>query len=111
MQRLNEAIVDLQKGLATGEDNKAVRSIIAPHTRNCIGQLVGIGKPPAAKPVGADEVRVAEGTDGCASILLSSGPQIAARKAAEDGRPPGIAALALERIENLFDRICHVIRP
>ena len=39
------------------------------------------------------------------AILLAAGPQIAAGKAAEDGGAPGVRALALQRVENLFDGV------
>ena len=39
------------------------------------------------------------------AILLAAGPEIAAGEAAEHGRPPGLRAFALQRVEDLLDRV------
>jgi hypothetical protein len=45
--------------------------------------------------------------DGCRTVLLATRPEIAAGKAAEDGRAACLRAFALQRIENFFDRVRH----
>ena len=59
--------------------------------------------PPVA--VGADEVGVAEIAGRRLAVCLAARPQIAAGKAAEHRRPPGLRAFALQRVEDLLDRI------
>ena len=42
-----------------------------------------------------------------ARSLLAAGPQVAAGEAAEHRRPAGVGALALQRVEDLLDRVGH----
>jgi hypothetical protein len=62
----------------------------------------------AALAVGADEIGVAEGAGGAGAVFFAPGPQVAAGKAAEHGRPAGMRAFALQGVENLFDAVSHV---
>src|SRR5262249_8283803 len=57
--------------------------------------------------INADEIRIAELADRVRPIALASRPKIAAGEAAEHSRSPGLCALALERVEDLFDRVAH----
>jgi hypothetical protein len=41
------------------------------------------------------------------AICLTPAPEIASAEAAEDSGASGVHALALQRVENLFDRVCH----
>src|SRR5581483_9730328 len=59
--------------------------------------------------VGTDEIGIAELTDGLGAILLPAGPQIAACKTAENRGAAGMDALALQRQENLFDRVHEIV--
>jgi len=70
----DEGVVELEQRLSASENDEAVRSIVAPHTGNRIGQSVSIGKPSATNPVRSHEVGIAECADGGASILLSPSP-------------------------------------
>ena len=40
-------------------------------------------------------------------MLGTTRPEIAAAEAQEDSRPPGVHALALQRVEDFFDRVAH----
>ncbi len=62
----------------------------------------------AAFAVDADEIGVAELADRGRAILLAAGPEIAAGKTAKHRRASGLSAFALQRLENLLDRIGHV---
>ena len=42
-------------------------------------------------------------------VVLAAAPQVAAGEPAEHRRPPGLRALALQRVENLLDRVRHLI--
>jgi hypothetical protein len=58
----------------------------------------------AERAVRPDEVRIAEAACRRRAIALVTGPQIAAAEPAEDGRPAGVGALSLQRMEDLLDR-------
>ena len=61
----------------------------------------------AAIRSGADEIGVAELTNRARAIFLSARPEIAAAESTEDRGAPSLRALALQRVEDLFDRVGH----
>ena len=62
---------------------------------------------PAARPVRAHKIGVAELADGRGAVRLAARPEIAAGKAAEDRGAPGLRALALQRVEDFLDGVTH----
>ncbi|MGF6730749.1 hypothetical protein OKW50_002830 [Paraburkholderia youngii] len=82
-------------------------SALRPLRRDHRDEFVRCAVLAAVLSVGADEVGVAETADGFRAILFAARPQIAACKTAEHGRPPGIRALALQRVEDFLDRVRH----
>ena len=57
------------------------------------------------RPTAADKRRRAEGI--VFLLLFAPAPEVAAGEAAEHGRAPGLAALALQGEEDLLDRVGH----
>src|SRR5207248_9100388 len=74
-----------------------------------IGERLG-GREPAAVRPDADEVRVAERADRARTVLLAPRPQVAPREPAEDRGAAHVRALALQRVEDLLDRVTHAYR-
>src|SRR5688572_17507618 len=72
-----------------------------------VGQRVRTRELAPARPVGADEIGVAEITLRHRPVLLAPRPQVAAGKAQEDRAAARLHALALERQESLLDRVGH----
>ena len=62
---------------------------------------------PAARAVGADEIRVAEAALRGGTIGLAAGPEIAAGEAAEHRRAPGVRPLPLQGEEDFLDGVAH----
>ena len=106
MERRDQSLVDLQHGLAAGEHDEGRRAAIAPPGAAAgRGERVGVGELAAAVAIGADEIGVAELAGRGLAVGLAAGPQIAAGEAAEHGGPPRLRAFALQRVEDLLDRI------
>ena len=103
-------IVELQRRFASRAHHEPVCSARppGPDDRGCQG--TGASEHAAAGTVGADEVGVAELADGLGPIDLAPAPQVAAREAAEHRRPARLRALALQRVEQLFDGVAHAPR-
>ena len=59
----------------------------------------------AAGTIGVGKIRIAELADGRRAVGFASRPEIAARKAAEDRGASGLRTLALQRVEDFFDRV------
>ena len=74
---------------------------------NSCSQVSRSSELAAADTIGADEIGVAEAADRVRAIFLAAAPQVAAGKAAEHRRPPGLGALALQGVENFFDAVGH----
>ena len=72
-----------------------------------VRQLVGRRELAAVRP-DADEIGIAEVADGGRAIRLATRPQVAAGEATEHRRTSGVRALALQRVEDLFDGVHHV---
>src|SRR3546814_9203210 len=108
MQRVDQRGIELQQRLAAGADDETpVAAGAAPDGSDGLGQGRGIIETPAVFAVGADKVRVAEAALGRGAVLLAAGPQVAAGKTAEHGSAAGLAALALQRLEDFLDRVAH----
>src|SRR5579871_2450867 len=68
-------------------------------------QSIGRRKLPSARPIRIRKIRIAKFADRAGSILFPPRPQIAARKTTEYRRAPRLRALALQRVEDLFDSV------
>src|SRR3546814_19020899 len=108
--RAHQRVVDLQHRLAAGQHDIAVLAALAPVFGDDVGERRGAFIFAAQRPVGADEIGVAELTDRLGAILLAPRPQIAAGEAAEDRAAARLRALALQGEENLLDRVEHRYR-
>jgi len=106
MKRGDQRRIELQQGLAPGADHVGA-SAPRPGRRDSASKSLRIGELAAPGPVDADEIGVAEGADRRRPVALEPRPQIAAGKTQEHRRPAGLRALALQRVEQLFDRITH----
>ena len=108
MERIDQIGIDLQQRLAAGQhDEASARACGRPMGSDGRRQRLGRREPAAAGAVGADEIGIAEAADGARPVFLAAAPQVAARKPAEHRRPPGLAALALQRVEDLLDAVGH----
>ena len=107
MQRGEQGVVDLQERLAAGDDLIAVIRNVAPFRLDRRGERLRARIGAAAGAVGAHKIGIAEAADGSGPVLLAARPQVAAGKTAEHGRAPGLAALALQRVEHLFYGVAH----
>ena len=108
MQGGDQGLVHLQQGLSPGQHHHAVLAVAGrPLGQDAFGQGVGRGELAAQRAVGAHEVGIAELADGAGAVLLAAGPEVAACKAAEYGRRAGLAALALQGVEDFFDAVSH----
>ena len=70
-------------------------------------QIIRIGEFAAARPVGADEIGVAEAALRLRPVLLAAGPQVAAGKAQEHRAAARLHALALEGEEAFLHGVGH----
>src|SRR5262249_2942727 len=103
MQRGDQRLVDLKQRAPAGEYYEGRRrAVAAPRLAGSLGEIVGADELAAAIAMGADEVGVAEIANRRCAVDLAAGPQIAAGEAAEHGRPSGLHAFALQRVENLL---------
>jgi len=86
VQGVDEGGIQLQQGLTAGADHQfRVPCPTAPHRIDMVGQGYRARAFAAAVAIGADEIGVAEITDGGGAVALQSAPQIAAGEAQEDG--------------------------
>lgn len=76
-----------------------------------VGQRIGIGKFAAQSAIGAHKVGIAKTADGGGTVAFAAGPEVATGKAAEHGGAAGLAAFALQGVENFFDAIGHGRTP
>src|SRR5579883_148515 len=101
--------VHLQKRLPAGQHDEPPLNGAIPNPGYRLGEHLSGGIAATHSSVESDKIGVAEAAYGVSSILSSSRPQIAASKPAKDGGPSGLSALALESLEDLFDRVAHAI--
>ena len=112
VERAHGVGVELEERLAAGahdEGTSARRTAVlhdGPAREHGVGERLRGGEA-AAIGADADEVRVAELTDGALSIRLAPRPEIAAAEATEDGGATGVPSLTLQRVEDLLDRVRH----
>jgi hypothetical protein len=108
VQGVDQRRVHLQQGLAAGQHHqRAARNAGRPVSGDGAGQLGRIRELAPAGAVGAHEVGVAEAALRAGAIALAAGPQVAAGEAAEHGGAAGVAAFALQRVEDFLHRIAH----
>ena len=86
-----------------------MRVLAGPLRRHGSGEFIRVSELPAICGH-SDEVGVAEPAYGTRAIHFPTSPQVAAGKAQKNGRPAGVCALALQRGEDLLDRIHDVLR-
>ena len=110
MQFCYQRIIELQQWFATRANNEPHPIVGLPRGplgRYGISQRRSGCKAATARSVGSHEVGVAEPAGRRCAILLPPRPQIAPREPAKHSRSARLGALALQRIENLFDRVTH----
>jgi hypothetical protein len=105
VDRADQRLIELQQGLAAGENNKPVRFASGPNALDCHRKGFRAGKTSAAPPVHSHEIGIAETANGGGTIFLLAGPEIAAGKAAKYGGAPGVRAFALQSEEDFLYRI------
>lgn len=106
MERLDKCVIELKERFASCTDDVTrgdTRRITRPDVRDGLGEVSGGLELSAARSIHANEVCIAEATNGSLAILLAPCPKIAPREAAKDGRPASLGSLTLQGIENLFD--------
>jgi hypothetical protein len=101
--------IDLQQRLAARQHHErlAAGGHRRPFDRYGLGERLRCRKTPAARPVEPDEIGIAKAAGSRRAVLLAAGPQVAAGKAAKDGRAAGIPPLTLQGVENFLDRVSH----
>src|SRR5207248_1755803 len=112
VQRLDDRRVKLEERFAARADHEragAARRVVRPERGDRPGEVLRANELAPALAVRADEVGVAKLTDGLRAALLAPGPEVAARKSAEDGRPTRVCPLPLKGIEDLLDRVVHAV--
>ena len=121
MQRVDQRRIELQQRLAASADDILWRGVARAHpalspmgegiefqhsATACANASASLNTPPPGPSVPTKSVsqnwQVA-----LARSRSKSRPQIAARKAQEHRRAPGLRALALQRVVNFFDGIRH----
>ena len=110
VERDHELGVHLQERLAAGADDETRAAAVGarPPRRDRSRELVGRPELAATVAVGTDELGVAERAHRRGAVLLVPGPEVAAREAAEHGRPARVGSLALQRVEDLLDGVGHL---
>jgi hypothetical protein len=93
----------VKQWFAASKDDETPLEIGAPCRGNGAGKRLCARKATAAITVAADEIGIAEPAGCRCAILFAATPQIAARKTAKLGGTPRQRALALQRLEYLFD--------
>ena len=121
VQRVDGEGVELEQGFAAGTDDERghpIRARLAgrapraraPPIGNRERERVGVGESTAVR-ANPDKIGVAELADRTMPVRLAPRPEIAPREAAEDGRAPGVRALALQRVEEFLDGIHRALLP
>src|SRR5260364_134268 len=110
MQRVDQCIVELQHRLAARADDKAPRFVWWPWRGDHRCERVGRSVFTAVLTVKPDEIRITEAAHRARAIFLAARPYVAPRKSAKYRRAARIRSFALQRVENLLDRVCHPIR-
>jgi hypothetical protein len=71
-------------------------------------KLRGRGKAPAPGTIGAGKIGITKPAGCIGSVSFPAAPEVAPRKAAEDGRPPAVGSFALNGVVDFFDEIKHI---
>jgi hypothetical protein len=104
VQRIDQRRIQLQQGFSSCADDEPLSAVVPrPTLSNRIRELVRRAELAAAVTIRSEEIRVAEFADCLRAIRLAAAPEIASTEAAEDSSAPGIYALALQRVKDLFD--------
>src|SRR5262249_38223803 len=107
---VHQIVVKLEQGFAPGTHHQWARSWGSrrrPFCGNRVREFSTRAKPPTPVAVYPHEIRTAEPTDGRFPLLIHPRPEIASGKSAEDGGASRLGPFPLERIEDLFDGVCH----
>ena len=105
MKSFNQRLVELQQRLAAGAYHIGAACLPGrPQGRNARCQL-RCCKAAAAGAIGAPKIGIAKLADGGGAVLFAAAPEIAARKAAKDGRTAALRTLTLQGIIHFFDQI------
>ena len=109
VERVDERRVQLQKRFAAGADNESpARSRVRrPFRFDRNRQILSGIESSTPRPIDSYKFGIAEPADGRGAVGLATRPEIASGKAAEDGGAARLRALALQGIEDLFDRVTH----
>src|SRR5579872_6999654 len=99
--------IQLEEGFAAGANDKPPRALPLPGGGDGRAQRRRIGKAAAARTIDTDEIRIAKAADGTRPIFLAPRPKIAPGETAKDRGAAGIETLALKRVEDFLDLICH----
>ena len=112
VQGLNEGGVYLQQRFATRQYREPILAVACgPLGGDLVGQGLCGGKFAAQGAVGTHKVGVAKTTNGGGTVAFAACPEVATGKAAEHGGAAGLAAFALQGVENFFDAVGHGETP
>jgi hypothetical protein len=111
MDRANQCRIELQQGLAAGENNKPACFASNPNALYCGCKGFRAGKTSAAWTIHSHEIGIAKGAIGEITIFFLAGPEIAAGKAAKYGGAAGVRTLALQGEKYFLYRIFAHARP
>jgi hypothetical protein len=110
MQSINQHSIQLQQRLTTGADHKlstvgrpVQTGFSRPLPIDRPSQLFGRLKLSAASAINTNKIGIAKSAHRRRPVALAPRPEIAARKAAEDGRPAGVSPFTLECVEDFLD--------
>src|SRR6516162_5402823 len=97
VKRFDKRRIELQRRLAAGANDVGLGALrvdgCSPDMLNSIGKRLCAFELASAGTVIAHKVRVAEAAEGTRLVARLPGPEIASRKAQENGRPPNLRAL------------------
>ena len=103
-----DAIIDLQQRFAASQHHIGRAGLAGgPLRRDMACQLGRFAEGAAQRAIGANKVGIAKAADRLGPVLLAAVPEVAAGKAAEHGRPAGLQAFALQRVEDFLDLVGH----
>ena len=109
--RASTARVELQQRLPAGADHEAAALRLGrPGRGDGSASSSARGEPPAAGSVGAHEVGVAEPADGGARSSSRPVQRLHPANRQKTAGRPVVRALALQRVEDLLDRVAHTPR-
>jgi hypothetical protein len=107
MKRIDQRRVELEHRLTAGHHDQPPLGPFPPQRFDMTGEHLGRLEFAAARPIGPDEIRIAEITLRRRAVGLAPAPQIASGEAEEHGAAARLHALALQRQERFLDRVTH----